>query len=90
MSVISRPPGFRLGDLLPGFGYGCCFRCHRPWWACTPQVVEIGAGRGQFALCVGCWRRASRSERVEAHRWVSVRTRPGDVDKILEMVKGES
>jgi hypothetical protein len=71
VSTIAAPPGFTWGRLLPHAGYGRCFRCQRPWWACTARVVRYSAHAGQFVLCEGCWDRSAANERVAAHRWLT-------------------
>lgn len=76
-TILPRPPGLQFGDLLPGFGYGRCFGCHRPWWAATGHTVWHAMSVGQFALCVRCWDDATTEGRLAAHRWVCDHTATG-------------
>jgi hypothetical protein len=71
--LLESPPGWRLADLLPGFGYSRCYRCHRPWWLRWPprEVPTAPDGHsGSFTLCRPCWGRATTTERLAAHRWL--------------------
>lgn len=90
-AILSRPPGFHYGDLIPGFGYGRCFRCHRPWWAAPePHTVWVSTGFGQFTLCEPCWRRSTLAERMAAHRWLATqRDDPAAWEKVSAVLSDQ-
>lgn len=70
-AIMRRPPGFKLGDLIPDNGYSRCYGCHRPWWATGRHVgVHYTSSRSQFALCARCWNTTTPYERLRAHLWV--------------------
>lgn len=93
------PPAWAWGSLLPAAGYGRCYACRRPWWACLPREVDYDAPGGlpnsrHFALCRHCWDRADVEYRVIAHRWTVVMAcpnwSPDELTRIEIMVRGIS
>jgi len=52
------------GCLLPGWGYGRCAACRRPWWAAEPYLVVYRPGRKFFVCCRPCWVASSVLTRV--------------------------
>lgn len=92
------PPAWAWGSLLPAAGYGRCYACRRPWWACVPREVDYdapdGRANGHFALCTLCWDRADVEYRVIAHRWAVVMAcpnwSPDELTRIEIMVRGIS
>lgn len=58
----------RWGRLIPGFGYGRCHRCLRPWWSATWHDVPTGDASACFAMCDRCWQRTDTMQRLVAYR----------------------
>lgn len=70
---IDDPPGWKWGDLIPGFGHSRCFRCHRPWWLTHPHDVSYtGTGTSAFfVMCHPCWSVSPLGLRLEAAEWLA-------------------
>lgn len=73
MNEIDRPPGWKVGDLIPSRGCGRCYGCHYPWWAASRThsvaVTEDGM-KSAFAMCERCWAAATLEGRLAAYRWL--------------------